>query len=95
MSELIERAALLAALDYGRTHNAGVRQIVSEAPTVDAVSVVRCRDCAKRNTCDCPMGYAVEWGIGNEMPGDGDYCCYGARMDADAPERAGKDGRDG
>ena len=53
--------------------------------------VVHCVVCAKRNTCDCPMGYAVEWGIGNTSPGDDDYCSEGQRMDADAPER-GKEG---
>lgn len=45
MADLINRRALLAALDCGRTRNIGVRQIVNAAPTVDAAQVVRCRDC--------------------------------------------------
>lgn len=61
---------------------------VNDAPTVDAVEVVRCGECANRNTCGCPLAYAVESGIGNDLPGDDDFCSYGERMDADAPERA-------
>ena len=52
------------------------------APTVDAVPVVRCRECVNRNTCDCPLTYAVQWGIGNEEPSDDDFCSYGERKEA-------------
>lgn len=90
MGDLISREALLVALDYGRTHNVGVRQIVSEAPTVDAVQVVRCRDCMHSHETRIPgqefwfcgkSGYVLAHG----------YCNYGKRMDADAPEQGGED----
>lgn len=32
-----------------------VLQVVAEAPTVDAVEVVRCRDCAKNGLFTCPI----------------------------------------
>ena len=88
MADLIDREALLVALDYGRTRNLGVRQIVSAAPSVDVVPVVRCKDCIYKGGYDCPLEYAIQWGIGNVSPGDDDYCSEGQRMDADAPERA-------
>ena len=45
MDELISRKALIKALDYARLHNIGVRDAVKSVPTVDAVKVVRCKDC--------------------------------------------------
>jgi len=43
---------------------------------------VRCGECVNRNTCDCPLTYAVQWGIGNEEPSDDDFCSYGERKEA-------------
>lgn len=58
------------------------KMCVKRAPTVDAVAVVRCGECVNRNTCDCPLTYAVQWGIGNEEPSDDDFCSYGERKEA-------------
>ena len=81
MSEprLIDANALEKALDYARLHGGGVRETVRAAPTIDAVAVVHCRDCALCGTCDCPLGYAVEWGIGQNEPSDNDFCSRGER----------------
>lgn len=72
---------------------------IEDIPTIDAVQIVRCKDCAKRNTCDCPLGYAVEWGIGNDIPDNDDYCSMGARMATDhtgeAAEMVEKEGLNG
>ena len=54
---------------------------VDNAPTVAAVAVVRCRECVNRNTPDCPLAYAVQWGIGNDEPSDDAFCSYGERKE--------------
>ena len=44
--ELIDREALLRAYDAEHKGPAGrARELIEEAPTVDAVEVVRCKDC--------------------------------------------------
>jgi len=48
--------------------------IIHDAPTVDAVPVVRCGDCKKRNTIRCPLG---DW----TLPHDDDFCNYGSKKD--------------
>ena len=47
--------------------------ILQEAPTVDAVPVVRCRDCRKFKTYGCRM----------VASGYDDFCSYGERKDGD------------
>ena len=57
--------------------------ILQEAPTVDAVSVVRCKDCKYRfknnghSRDGCPIIDANIW-----MDGD-DFCSHGERKDGD------------
>ena len=57
--------------------------ILREAPTVDAVSVVRCKDCKYRfknnghSRDGCPIIDTNIW-----MDGD-DFCSHGERKDAD------------
>lgn len=55
------------------------RDMIAAAPTIDAVQVVRCRDCTHLGTCDCPLSYSVEWGIGQDNPGENDFCSRGER----------------
>lgn len=102
MAELIDRAALLKALDYARTHNIGVRDAVKSVPIIDAEPVVHARWIPTkdstgftRNTCS-NCGRIVDTFTAISAP----YCHCGARMDADdllkptkhdAPERAGKE----
>ena len=47
--------------------------ILREAPTVDAVPVVRCRDCRKFKTYGCRM----------VASGYDDFCSYGERKEND------------
>lgn len=47
----------------------------SATPTVDAVQVVRCRDCVRRNTSDCSM---YDGHINTRLP-DNWYCADGER----------------
>lgn len=75
---------------YSDWETAGVLRLIDAAPTIDAVQVVRCRDCQqrrrtmKRQTC----------ALSGASVADGHFCGYGkrARMDADAPET--KESRD-
>lgn len=70
------------------------KEIIRNAPTVDAVPVVRCRDCASfeeigkypTNKGGTPFGYCYHWqyeqGMSpNEVDGN-DFCSYGERKDA-------------
>ena len=59
--------------------------ILQEAPTVDAMPVVRCRDCIGRSTWynDAEYGCAV-CGMSVMYPKSEDgYCSYGIRNDGD------------
>lgn len=54
-------------------------QVLAEAPTVDAVPVVRCCQCSKRYDADeCPMCHLVE-GEYNEYTADDGFCDRGER----------------
>ena len=65
-----------------------VRDILADAPTIDAVPVVRCRECAHYKICD-------EWENGKRMlceihhhsyldhDGDNHFCSWGQRKEAD------------
>ena len=72
---LMNTIALLAhkrkLLDVGYPQ---VATCVDAAPTIDAVPVVRCKDCKMFNTYNCPMG---EFNIAN------DFCSYGERKEGD------------
>lgn len=48
-------------------------ETVDKAPTIDAVEVVRCRDCRKFKTYGCRM----------VASGYDDFCSYGERKDGD------------
>lgn len=66
------------------------KEIIRNAPTVDAVPVVRCRDCASFEEIGkypdnegTPFGYCYHWqyeqGMSpNEVDGN-DFCSYGER----------------
>lgn len=55
--------------------------ILQEAPTVDAVPVVRCKDCIRRyDTDECPMCH-VSGGQYYEYTSDNGYCDKGERKE--------------
>lgn len=67
---------------------------VHDAPTIDAVPVVRCKDCRYRFTDNCPMYFeeltyneddGYEW-IDRDHTSDDGFCNEGARMDGDAED---------
>ena len=68
---------------------------IGGAETLDAVPVVRCKDCKHRFTLDCPMRHeeltydeddGYDW-IDHDYTSDDRFCNEGARMDGDANEK--------
>lgn len=58
---------------------------IENAPTVDAVEVVRCRDCKHRYNgvhCTHPQLLSWSWGAIRKCEND-DFCSYGERKDGD------------
>ena len=76
-SDLISRSVLLA--EYDRVHvgePGGARKLMEEAPAVDAVEVVRCKDCKYFKFGDyCYHDGAMEHSHAREN----DFCSYGIR----------------
>lgn len=63
MSDLISRAALLD--EYNKHHvgaPGGARKLIEEAPAVDAVPVVRCKDCIYSRPIDREDSYEAFFG---------------------------------
>lgn len=58
-----------------------IKDYIDEAPTIDAVEVVRCKDCKRHY--DSKFGYVVCLWFNKTVRADG-YCSYGERkMDAE------------
>ena len=53
-----------------------IYDVLIKAPTIDAVPVVRCKDCAFQGHFKCPMD---EW----VKPDENGFCHYGKRKDGD------------
>ena len=83
MPDLIHRDGLKQTLlDLG-FYPAIVKSALEKAPTVDAVPVVRCRECIGRSTWynDAEYGCAV-CGLSGMYPKSEDgFCSYGIRKD--------------
>lgn len=79
----------LRGITYGR-----MKKAVEETPTIDAVPVVRCRECKHRGYDFCPMCHdedyyddddgAGYWTVDNTV--DYGFCHMGARMDGGASD---------
>ena len=80
MSDLISRKFLLSheceADRMGAMLVVGKGWIL-EAPAVEAVEVVFCKDCLKRNTSMCHAGHEQA---------DTDYCSHGERRESEVSE---------
>ena len=53
-------------------------QFIEDAPSVDAVPVVRCKDCIKRGNNECPMLFPLVYGYADFTSHNG-YCDRGER----------------
>ena len=67
---------LIWLVNFG-AHNK-IQSLIAGAPTVDAVPVVRCRECAKRGTGECPMERDFPW-VSSDSDG---FCSFGERGDS-------------
>ena len=80
---LIDADALRREIDCcdfdSQTDKLTICQQISEAHTVDAVPVVRCRECTKRGTNNCPMEQNYPW-TSSDSNG---FCSYGVWREAD------------
>ena len=87
---LIDADALIDFIDCGHLRNQlescfserDVVNMLEARPTVDAVEVVRCKDCKHNGTWQCHMEYDEyypEADIHHEMHCDDDFCSYGRR----------------
>ena len=56
-----------------------VQTVLLTAPTVDAVEVVRCKDCKHREHVWCPMESVEQYPWLSTK--DDDFCSYGERKD--------------
>ena len=78
---------------HGQSMRGGIRKVlrlIEQAPTVDAVPIVRCVDCWKRGGYHCPMFFeeqtfndddGYDWMDHDQTTDDG-FCHCGERMDA-------------
>lgn len=91
MSDLISREALLKSFDIARmveydetgcgvTRRAIPVATIEAAPAIDAVPVVRCKECEQGSICMIANRVWCEE-FDRPVPYDG-YCHYGAKMDA-------------
>mgnify|MGYP000124162702 CR=1 FL=1 len=91
MAEYIDREALMkfpiranrCDKEHANKHFInGIESVMEYAellPTVDAVPVVRCKDCKKLGTGECPMEQDYPW-ISTDSD---DFCSYGERREND------------
>lgn len=54
--------------------------LLENAPTIDAVPVVRCRECVKHGTEYCPL---MNHYIGEDETDPDDFCSYGQRKESE------------
>ena len=83
-NEISERMTLFRALGKDRVvqNYDFASTVVGDAPTVDAVPVVRCRECRHLYTDEYGFPACEADAILN--PEDDDYCSYGQRRDQSA-----------
>ena len=90
---LIDADALISYIDECsqegrfRVYYGYAKSFIDDAPTIDAVPVVRCRECKpcdpENYHCDHPMGTAAPL---KRKPDD--FCSYGERKDCDIDAKA-------
>lgn len=77
---LIDADALMYEANSDRAYGYVDAKQISEAPTIDAVPVVRCRECKHRGTDDCI--FHIKGEPADEellLKLDNDFCSYGER----------------
>lgn len=81
MDDLIHRDGLKQQLHERGFYPAIVKGVLESAPTVDAVEVVRCKDCIGQSTWfkDAETGCEICGMRGMYPKGEFDFCSYGDR----------------
>ena len=80
MNRYIDAEALLNSLPDDLPYKASVKRVLMQAPTADAVEIVRCKDCIHRHTPDCSLWYGSVGDIDYiRVMGDNFYCSWGER----------------
>ena len=59
-------------------------KLVEKAPTIDAVEVVRCRECIHRGDAYCPMHHENYACDADDYTEDDGYCDQGEKLDGGA-----------
>lgn len=77
MSDLIEREALLSKIDPDEYyHSNEIRDMLRDCPPVDAVPVVRCKECRYFNAEGRRLCSLIDGLCGADSD---DFCSYGER----------------
>ena len=69
---------------HGNAMRGGIRKtlrIIEQAPAVDAVAVVRCKDCKYRRTARCPMWFEHYHSDQDDYTEDDGFCHCGERRE--------------
>ena len=75
---LIDADALLKDInDYPYGYRGMIKDTIARQPTVDAVEVIRCKDCKWRGEPGCAV-YIVDE---SDRPKDDDFCSWGERKE--------------
>lgn len=56
-----------------------LKEAIGRVPSIDAVEVVRCKDCKWRGELGCAVSIVDE----SDIPDDDDYCSWGERREDD------------
>ena len=92
--DLISREAAMIAIHNAQTavgwsngmHEMDIHKALMNVPAVDAVPVVRCRECINRKTDDCPMYFSFCDANGETCEDrslDDGYCDEGTKIDGE------------
>lgn len=102
MDDLIRRGALIDSVDSFAINDTEVMRAemlreIYEAPAVDAVEVVRCRECIHRKTMrpNDPPPHLEKCDKTGKLIRLTHFCGYGARMDAQTDGQTGEGEKDG
>lgn len=81
MADMIDRESLLNKLIFGNSDSIVLREyaieFVKSAPTIDAVPVVRCKDCKWYGEAGCAIHIVDD----SDKPKENDFCSFGERKD--------------
>lgn len=81
-NELLKKAHDIYIEEVDYRHRCIDVEDVQEAPAIDAVQVVRCKDCKWYKNVNCRMKWANDMGFSFPINHDDDYCSYGERKKA-------------